>query len=685
MKSTGTAMRRDLRETDLYREIEARFARMLRPGSGTPSDLSDLSVSPDGARAAGICALVDALEGPVTTRLCLVDLEDGETRVASPGPNSDRLPRWSPDGRQIAYLSDRERAYMFALHLYDPATGEDRATPGLPGWAEYLHWSPDGRSILIGVAGFGADVAGAQGGTPFLGKDAEPLPEWMPDIDVGADETQWRSLWLFDLASESLRRVSPEGVNIWEAVWCGAGRAVAICSNEPGEHSWYAADVRLIDLANATARTLYVPDDQLGCLSSAPSGARVAVVEAVCSDRTIVAGDILIIDTLDGAVERTDAPAADVVQTQWQGDGHVLYCAHRSFETVVGVYDVDAHIAEPVWRDGRKTASGLRYGDVAALGATPGDVLFSREGFFDVPTLVALRGGQEREIGTYTSNETASVVAGLGSVDAFRWNAPDGLEIHGWLLTPPGNGPFPLIVDIHGGPVWQYRPRYLGKHIQAQTLLAHGYAVLMPNPRGSSCRGQDYARMVFGDMGGADTFDYLTGIDALVACGVVDPERIGVTGGSYGGFMSSWLITQDSRFAAAVPVAPVTNWVSEHLTCHIPHFCEMFLADRFNNPGGKYHLRSPVMFTDQVRTPTLNICGALDRNTPAGQALEFHHALLLNDVTSALVTYPLEGHGVRGMPTVIDYLTRLVGWFETHMPAENATRSAPDRQHERTQ
>jgi dipeptidyl aminopeptidase/acylaminoacyl peptidase len=146
---------------------------------------------------------------------------------------------------------------------------------------------------------------------------------------------------------------------------------------------------------------------------------------------------------------------------------------------------------------------------------------------------------------------------------------------------------------------------------------------------------------------------------------------LGVTGGSYGGFMSSWLITQDSRFAAAVPVAPVTNQVTEHLVSNIPHFVSMFLADHYTNPTGKYFERSPIMHAHKVKTPTLNVCGALDRCTPPEEAVQFHNALLEHGVRSVLVTYPEEGHGVRKFPAIIDYAARVVAWFEEHMPAES--------------
>jgi dipeptidyl aminopeptidase/acylaminoacyl peptidase len=130
--------------------------------------------------------------------------------------------------------------------------------------------------------------------------------------------------------------------------------------------------------------------------------------------------------------------------------------------------------------------------------------------------------------------------------------------------------------------------------------------------------------------------------------------------------MSSWLVTQDTRFAAAVPVAPVTDWTSEHLLCHIPYFCRIFLDDDLRNPGGKYFTRSPIHHAQKVTTPTLNIAGLLDRNTPPAQAVEFHHALLEQGVKSALVLYPQEGHGVRSYPAAIDYAARVIGWFDEH-------------------
>jgi len=222
-------------------------------------------------------------------------------------------------------------------------------------------------------------------------------------------------------------------------------------------------------------------------------------------------------------------------------------------------------------------------------------------------------------------------------------------------------------MEIHGGPIWRWSPMFLGRSAYHAMLAERGYAFFWPNPRGSSGRGQAFAASVVGDMGGADTHDYLSGLDQLVADGIADPQRLGVMGGSYGGFMTSWLITQDPRFGAAIPVSPVTNWLSQHLTSNIPHFDTFCLGSHYTVLSGKHYSRSPVLFAHRVRTPTLNICGALDRCTPPGQAREFHAALKENGVESVLVTYPQEGHGVRTFPAMIDYAARVVSWFETHL------------------
>jgi dipeptidyl aminopeptidase/acylaminoacyl peptidase len=290
---------------------------------------------------------------------------------------------------------------------------------------------------------------------------------------------------------------------------------------------------------------------------------------------------------------------------------------------------------------------------------------------YDVPQQIAIVGsGADQVLASLAHAGTEYVRSVAGSAANVAWNAPDGTEIEGVLCTPAGDGPFPLVLDVHGGPIGAYQRSWMMGSNAVPLLVSRGYAVLLPNPRGSSGRGQEFAAAVVGDMGGADTYDYLSGIDAMIERGIADPARIGTMGVSYGGFMSAWLVTQDQRFKAAVAGSPVTEWYSFTFTTNIPRWGLWFLdnADP-EEAGSQVHTRSPVMHASKARTPTLLTAGAKDRCTPAGQAREFYQALIGHGVDSELVIYPGEGHGVRQFPAVTDYLTRLVTWFEKYMPA----------------
>ncbi|MGH8200509.1 MAG: S9 family peptidase [Steroidobacteraceae bacterium] len=653
-------MQRDLRETPLYRETESLYRTFRRPGSGLIADAAEITAH--GTQAVFTGTLVDSGNEAIS-RICRTDLTTGDTRVLTFGPNTDRAPRLSPDGRHIAFLSDRRKAGDSQLYLLDVASGECRSTPAVDGWVEYLHWSPNGRRILLSVAGHGADLSGAQGAATT--KTAQDHPAWLPTVDTGAEAYRWRRAWVYDLEENRVSQFSPAGSNIWEAAWCGNDAIAAIVSPGPGEGLWYTARLAVIETESGASRDIYTPQDQLGWPSGSPSGRHIAVVEALCSDRWLVAGDLKLIDTQTRETRNIDTRGIDVTHTEWRSARHLLLAGHRGFETVVALYDIQSGELEEVWQSEEITTSGF-YTVIAGFGE-PGDCALVGEGFKRAPEIATIRKGRYQAIKSLDpgAGEALSVLAGVETV---KWKAPDGLEIQGLLLKPQGPGPHPVILNVHGGPVWHYRPFWMGRRsIGSLLLLKRGYAIFLPNPRGSTGRGQAFVRPILGDMGGADTYDYLSGLDYLVERGIADPNRLGVTGGSYGGYMTAWLITQDPRFKAAVAVSPVTNQVTEHLISNIGHFVALFLKDTYINPGGKYFERSPIMHAHKTKTPTLSTCGVLDRCTPPEEAVQFHNALLENGVKSVLVTYPQEGHGVRKWPAMVDYSTRMVGWFEEHI------------------
>jgi len=329
---------------------------------------------------------------------------------------------------------------------------------------------------------------------------------------------------------------------------------------------------------------------------------------------------------------------------------------------VVGEIDVATGERREFWASDALTIAGwypkaVPVGDAGALAVI--------EGYAVPPAIAHLSDGTAAILADFAPSPAPAIP---GTMRYHRWRGRDGLEIGGWLVLPDGAASnVPLFVDIHGGPVWAHRNRYAAALRAGPVLVRRGYALLLPNPRGSGGRGQDFARRVRHDMGGEDTYDYLAGIDSLVAEGIVDSGRVSVSGTSYGGFMSSWLVTQTDRFAAAVPISPVANWYSQHYASQIPWFDQAFLEGSPRCAGGHYFDRSPVFFAKDAKTPTLVLAGGRDKNTPTGQAIEFFGALAEAGVESALAIYPEDGHSLRGYPAYIDSAARIVDWLQRYV------------------
>jgi dipeptidyl aminopeptidase/acylaminoacyl peptidase len=659
---------RDLRETPVYKEVEAFVRRALEPGFGRIFDPSDPRPSPDGHWIAFRGERRDALEGHPDGRICLVGVDGSGFRQITNGPHDDDQPRWSPDGTSLTFRSDRAAAGRHQLYeLTVDAIGEARALPVVDGVAEQHAWSLDGSRILLVVAGIEAEQSDAVGsGTVATADDA---PVWIPEVESSdrTDDTR-RRLCAIDVAAGTVSPVGRPELNVWEAVWCGNDRIAAIVSDDPGESAWYGARVVMIDVATGVDRTILESDVQLGWVHASPDGRRLAVVEALCSDRLIVAGELLLVDPDDGDVVRVNTSAVDVAGLAWRDAERLLAIGVRDLDSVV--LDVDAKTGTAAERWTTEEACGAMFIVAAPVGDGFALVLQSAA---RPPELVAVdEDGGTRTIVHTSHAGTEAIRSSVGSRRRVSWAAPDGLRISGILNLPAGDPPFPLILSVHGGPVWAYQDLWPGELLAM--LSARGYAILMANPRGSWGRGREFAARVVGDMGGADALDLLAGIDHVVSMGLADPERVGVTGGSYGGFMSAWLPCIDTRFRAAVAISPVTDWYSERFDSNLGTWAADFLGGDPVTRQAHYRERSPVFAAGWNRTPTLLTAGARDRATPRGQAVEFHRALREHGATTDVAVYPLEGHGVRDLPAGIDLLARTVAWFERFMPPDSAAR-----------
>jgi dipeptidyl aminopeptidase/acylaminoacyl peptidase len=657
-------MDRDLRESPLYGEVAEHFRKIYEPGFGRVTEPSDPRPSPDGRWVAFTGSLWERLEGGPKTRICLAPTEGASTsaKEVSSGPEHDAGPRWSPDGRRLSFVSDRRekgRMQLFALAV--EGLGEAEPLPEIEGTIEEHAWSPDGSRILVLAAGLHADSAGAEGSGAL--ESEKDLPDWAPKVDSWEDRQVRRRLWLIDVGSGAVRALSRDDLNVWEADWCGDGAVVAVASEDPGESSWYAASLVQVDAETGEDHVVAKSDVQFGFVAGAPDGSLVAVVEAPCSDRQLVSGRATVIEVATGASRVVEMEDADITWLGWRSDGRLAYAALRRGDTVLGHIDPLTGERTEAW----STTDGVgAWAPYAAVFGSDG-FAFVRQGF-DRPLEVALvEDGVDRTLASFRHEGHDHARGVIGRAERLTWTASDGLEIDGFLLAPAGAGPHPLILQIHGGPVWSYQEWF--PRASLSWLVSRGYAILMPNPRGSTGRGRAFLEAVIGDMGGDDARDDLAGVDALVERGDADPERIGVTGGSYGGYMSCWLPVVDQRFKAAVAISPVTDYYSQHWNSNIGAWDSWFLGGRPEDGAEQYRERSPVFFADRVNTPTLLTAGTEDRCTPPGQAMEFYRALQARGVPVEVAIYPGEGHGVRRFPAYLDLTTRTTAWFERFMPA----------------
>jgi dipeptidyl aminopeptidase/acylaminoacyl peptidase len=395
-------------------------------------------------------------------------------------------------------------------------------------------------------------------------------------------------------------------------------------------------------------------------------GETVWFVEGFCSDRGVLAGDVKAFDLAQRNVREVTVDC-DVAFLQPRDESRLWYAGLRGLGSACGSLSVDGEVEE-IWSG--EASIGRRFQPSVVADEKGRTLVTVLEGPDGPPEVVSIDPSQPEGGWRPLSGLNADLPDPLeaGSWEERTWTAEDGLEIEGLLLLPRnGERPYPLIVNVHGGPTGAWGHGFLPAGALGAMWAQEGYALLLPNPRGSAGRGQDFARANFGDMGGGDLQDILAGIDALVEEGVVDGDRVGITGGSYGGFMSAWAVTQTDRFAASIPLAAVTDWRSFHLTTNIGRFDELFLdADPFEE-GGEYDARSPVVQAKRCKTPTLMMHGAEDLCVPVSQAQEMYQALVEVGVETELVVYPREGHGWLEREHLLDTWERMREWFGRHL------------------
>jgi dipeptidyl aminopeptidase/acylaminoacyl peptidase len=643
--------------TEVESWVRDHLARCQEPGEPAIADISQVAPRPGGDVVACTLLLREGALAPEHRRVAVVDLTGDRLTILELPYAECTGPEWSPDGSRLALVGSSPESAAALVLQGEPHSLEVSATSELPGFVESVHWSADGSLLALQVAMPGAEISDVFGSGTLGGGDAET---WRPRV-LPSEGTGRRLAYVWEPGSGESRLVSDR--NVWELAWCGDRALLAVTTDHPEEDAWYGAVLERLPLDGSAPNTLFVPDDQVSVPRATPSGSRWSVLSGLQSDRGLPAG-LLVSGVVGGPWSVVETHDVHVTDHSWLDETTLLVAGLRGLETVVATVDVGTGVMAEVW-SGPETC-GEFFPQVSALpGRDPLVVLESRR---DPPRLGVLAASGFREVLPTAGPGTTYQAARAGTTTLISWESSDGMRVEGLLTLPQGDEQRrPLVLLVHGGPTHACRNTWIGRDPQASSLVARGYAVLQANPRGSTGRGSAFADAVRGDMGGLDADDLVSGVRRLVDLGVADPARLGVTGISYGGFMSSWLPARTDLFAAAVARSPCTDWLLQHLTSNIAEFDRRFLQGEPFDPHSQYAGRSPLRHVDSIRTPMLLTAGLDDLATPPSQAQVLHTALRERGVPTQLVLYPEEGHGVRHPLAIVDQCARMIAWFDRHL------------------
>ena len=445
----------------------------------------------------------------------------------------------------------------------------------------------------------------------------------------------------------SLRRtsspISPADRYVYEYDWTPDGRGfVATTALGNGDNNWWVATLDAIDAGTGAVRTIAKPATQLNFPRVSPDGKTVAYIGGLMSDFGSVGGDIWTVPFAGGSpANRTEGHDATITSLDWTAAG-LRATALKGDSAAIVRFDPVKGSRQALWERPASFAAGDGRVAYSADGRIVATVV---QDYTHAPAIFAGRAGAPVQI-THDNDKAVALV----EAKSVTWKN-DGFNVQGWLLGPVGADPAkkaPLIVNVHGGPAAASTPNFITKGGTTADLVAAGYYVFFPNPRGSYGQGEAFTAANKRDFGGGDLRDILAGVDAVEKVAPIDDNRLGLTGGSYGGFMSMWANTQTNRFKAIVAGAGLSNWISYYGTNGIDQWMLPFFGKTMYDDPKAYEDVSAIYFMKQAKTPTFIYVGERDIEVPPTQSTEYWHALKDQGVPTSLVIYPDEGHGIRG-------------------------------------
>lgn len=622
------------------------------------------ALAPDGGRVAFVIRAADTSSNSWRSHVWLA-AAGVPMRQVTFGKESCTAPAWSPDGSMLSFLSTRKaqgrdgdlatgNRSLFALPL--DGGGDAQLLASFDSDIEEYVWSPDGQYIAILTGGALPPVAQAEA----LRREARKL-----DITVASDSKPGLALWIMESARRKPRKVAELDAGVSALRWLPDSKSLVYQTNYTGEYNdEQKYDIWQVEINGRTRQVTAMagPETQP---SVSPDGRVLAFITQTVPDIEFAKTEISLLDFASGATRRLTGEAVHAVESfAWLSNGSILALFNEGTSAVLREVDVKTGTLRAVTDPGMVVSAPQvnTRGDIAFLADGPQSLLEVYMTHKGGPTAVTRFSDQIRDMR-------------IGKQEVIRVRSRDGLfDIEAVLITPADRKPgaaVPLVLAYHGGPYGDFDHRFQ-QYYPAHILAAQGIATVMPNVRGSSGYSDVFGQANRYDLGGGDYHDAMDVVDWLIAKGIADSARLAVMGGSYGGYLTNWTISQTQRFKAAVSMFGIFSWLTDWSNSWQPDFELMFLGHHYwEKPLDMNSLwisRAPQTHVRNITTPTLILQGDKDQYTNISNSREMYQALKTLGRKVEFVTYHGAGHGLRTFPNQwIDAMERTVDWVASHV------------------
>jgi dipeptidyl aminopeptidase/acylaminoacyl peptidase len=631
-------------------------------------DVTDPQVSPDGLWVAYVVTSNDREADEARSALWMVSWDGSQRLALTSAADGTGNPRWSPDGRYLAFVATPAGSEQAQIMLLDRRGGDARALTSVTGEIGEYAWAPDGKRLVFTLVKGDA----ASGPKPIV-IDALHFKQ---DGDGYLAQGHARHLYLLDIESKHTEQLTLDPqFNEDLPTWSPDGRQVAfIRTHALGVDPDGREDIAVMEpAAGAAARSLvhpFAPNSQK--LRWSPDGASIAYLQGLEPKFNAYMQDHLALVPAAGGAPRTLADKLDRAVTSFA-------FAPDSASITITVEDDGVQYPARIDLASGTVSRGVAAGPfvVSALSSAGGHTALLESNDAAPAEVYALDSGTLRKLTGH--NDAFLAGLDLGAAEDIRFKSKGGVEVHGILIKPPSfvaGRRYPTVLWIHGGPNGQDEHSLVldGYQFEPQMFAAKGYVVLRVNYRGGSGRGLDYAKAIFADWGHKEVEDLLAGVDYLIAKGIADPDRLAVGGWSYGGILTDYTIASDRRFKAAISGAGSADQIAMYGSDEYNLQYDNELGPPWKDTALWLKVSYPFFHADRIHTPTLFLGGTLDFNVPINGSEQMYQSLRTLGVPAQLVVYPGQHHVFTRPSFVKDLATRTSAWLDQYIPAASSAR-----------